>query len=254
MTKITKILSQWKDGDLHSLKWFRLFDIEQRTVYEYYKNKTIDKIGPGIYKKTNTDTIYWQNGIRLLQEEYRKDIFVSSLSALEQQSVVHYAKLGANQTVSLRTYSKAVLPSWFRNITFDSTFSFRQSKLFENVQELNTVTSNGISLKVSCREQAILEFIEELDLSSSFETAINYMELLHSLRPKILQSLLENCNSIKVKRVFLYLSETLHLPYMAQLNLKQINLGRGKRSIYKNGILDPKYLITVPPKLEEGIF
>ena len=67
-----------------------------------------------------------------------------------------------------------------------------------------------------------------------------------SLRPRMVQSLLENCNQIKVKRLFLYLIEKLGLPWSENLDLDRIDIGKGKRVITLNGVLDKKYLITVP--------
>ncbi len=62
-----------------------------------------------------------------------------------------------------------------------------------------------------------------------------------------MQKLLEDCTSVKVKRVFLYLSEKLNQSYFARLNLSKIDLGKGKRQIVKNNAqFDKKYQITVP--------
>ena len=62
----------------------------------------------------------------------------------------------------------------------------------------------------------------------------------------MIQTLLEHCRQIKVKRLFLYLADKLHLPWFEGLDLGRIDTGKGKRVIEANGILDKKYLITVP--------
>ena len=79
-----------------------------------------------------------------------------------------------------------------------------------------------------------------------FDEAGRIMESLMSLRPKMIQTLLEHCRQIKVKRLFLYLADKLHLPWFEGLDLGRIDTGKGKRVIEANGILDKKYLITVP--------
>ena len=63
---------------------------------------------------------------------------------------------------------------------------------------------------------------------------------------KMVQELLEDCNSIKVKRLFLYLAENSDHFWFKELNVKSVNLGKGKRVIDVNGKLDKKYNITVP--------
>jgi tRNA-binding EMAP/Myf-like protein len=57
--------------------------------------------------------------------------------------------------------------------------------------------------------------------------------------------LLENCNSIKVKRLFLFLAESYQHPWLKKINRAKIDLGQGKRVIVKGGKLDSKYQITV---------
>lgn len=79
----------------------------------------------------------------------------------------------------------------------------------------------------------------------SFETVENYMNGLLGLRSDLLQSLLENCSSVKAKRVFLYLAEKLNYDYLKKLDLSKIDLEKGKRQIIlKNSQYDKKYQIN----------
>ena len=75
----------------------------------------------------------------------------------------------------------------------------------------------------------------------------NFQESLLSLRSDTLQYLLEICDSKKAKRLFLYLSDTNNMPWFHRLNIKNIDLGKGKRVVASNGFFDKKYQITVPP-------
>jgi hypothetical protein len=72
------------------------------------------------------------------------------------------------------------------------------------------------------------------------------MEGLMDMRPKVLQSLLEECKSIKVKRLFLFMADQAKLPCLKKLNLCGINLGSGKRVIVLGGNFDSRYQITYP--------
>jgi hypothetical protein len=76
------------------------------------------------------------------------------------------------------------------------------------------------------------------------------MEGLNNLSPKLVQSLLENCQSIKVKRLFLYMAEKAKHPWLTYLDITKIDLGKGKRSIVKSGAFIEKYGITVPKELK----
>jgi len=75
------------------------------------------------------------------------------------------------------------------------------------------------------------------------------MEMLTGLRPDLLQKLLEECKSIKVNRLFLYMAEKAGHSWLDDLDLSKIDLGKGKRSIVKNGVLNSKYQITIPRDL-----
>ena len=81
-----------------------------------------------------------------------------------------------------------------------------------------------------------------------FEEAGEIIENLTVLRPGIVQLLLESCRFIKVKRLFLYFADRAGHDWFNELNLANINLGSGQRQIIKDGILDKKYLITIPKK------
>ena len=76
------------------------------------------------------------------------------------------------------------------------------------------------------------------------------MEGLNNLRPALVQSLLEACQSVKVKRLFLYLAEKSNHDWFTYLDLSKIDLGSGKRSIVKDGVYISRYQITVPKELE----
>lgn len=255
MNKINQILIEWKPGDLHSLKWLKKRGIPQNLAYHYFTNGILDKLGPGIYSRKN-EKPKWQGGVALLQMEFEKKIHVSGRTALELHGHSHYAPLGKKPIVSLTSYSKEKFPKWFSNIDFSCEFKFKNSVLFNSEIKLHQyLDENNSRIWISSRELGILEFINELDLRYSFETAENYMNGLFGLRADVLQELLENCSSIKVKRVFLFLAEKLNYDYFKNLDLSKIDLGKGKRQIVlKDAQYDKKYQITVPKDYGENPF
>jgi hypothetical protein len=254
-SKINQMLTEWIPGDVHSLKWFNERGVPQNTAYEYFKSGTLEKLGPGIYSRKN-EKLKWFGGVRLLQEELEKKIHISGRTALELHGHSHYIPLGQKPIVFLTSYKKEKIPNWFTKIDFSCEFQFKNSVLFtKDVEFAKHEFEKGLSVLVSSRELAILEFINDLDLRYSFETAENYMNGLFGLRADELQSLLENCSSVKVKRVFLYLAEKLNYDYFKKLNISKIDLGKGKRQvILENGQFNQKYKITVPKDYGENPF
>jgi hypothetical protein len=99
-----------------------------------------------------------------------------------------------------------------------------------------------------CQPGVVLTLMEVLYLvptKQSFEEGMLLMENLGDFRPNVVQELLEKCNSIKVKRLFLYMAEKCEHHWFAELNLEKINLEAGKRKIGGGGEFDSKYQISV---------
>jgi hypothetical protein len=254
-SKINQILTEWVTGDVHSLKWFNERGVPQNIAYGYYKSGSLEKIGPGIYPRKN-EKLKWFGGVRLLQDELEKKIYVAGRSALELHGHSHYVPVGEKRIVFLTSYKKEKMPNWFSKIDFSCEFYFKNSVLFtQDVELAKYEFEKGLSVLISSRELAILEFINDLDLRYSFETAENYMNGLFGLRADVLQNLLENCSSVKVKRVFLFLAEKLNYDYFKKLDVSKIDLGKGKRQvILENGQFNQKYQITVPKDYGENPF
>jgi hypothetical protein len=78
------------------------------------------------------------------------------------------------------------------------------------------------SLSISSPERAILECLylapEKMDLVECYQV----MEGLTTLRPALLQQLLEQCHSIKVKRLFLYMAKKAGHDWFKRLNTEKL--------------------------------
>jgi hypothetical protein len=254
MSKINKILTEWKEGDLHSLKWLKERGVGQRLAYKYADElNSLEKVGPGVYKRV-AEPINWMGVVRLFQQELNFNIHISSRSALEFEGHSHYIPI-RRQKIYLRSYgNNKKLPKWFYSLDIDVEFRYKKSKMFpEDLKFLNK-EFDKFQLTLAPRELAILEFIDDSSLSYSLETIENYMNSLLTLRSDVIQNYLELCRSIKVKRVFLYVAEKLNMPWFSKLNLSKINLGSGKRVIVENGEFNKKYNITVDRTHEESPF
>jgi hypothetical protein len=131
--------------------------------------------------------------------------------------------------------------------------SYKQTKLFGNDTRryLNDTEIKNVKIKVSTPEMAAMEMLYLIPNEQSFDEALKIMEGLTTLRPQLVQSLLEERNSVKVKRLFLYMVEKCQHSWFKELRVEKINLGSGKRVIVQNGALDKKYHITVPREYAE---
>ena len=71
------------------------------------------------------------------------------------------------------------------------------------------------------------------------------------MRPLQVQKILETCESIKVKRLFVFMADRAGHAWLKHVDLSNINFGVGKRSIVSGGLLNTKYQITLPKELAE---
>ncbi|MDP1989640.1 MAG: type IV toxin-antitoxin system AbiEi family antitoxin domain-containing protein [Syntrophales bacterium] len=101
-------------------------------------------------------------------------------------------------------------------------------------------------VRISAPERAMLEMLRLVPQKVGFDEARLVRGNLATLRPEVVQGLLESCRSVKVKRLFLYMAENQELPWLAKLDLSKVDLGAGKRIIVPKGRYDAKYRIIVP--------
>src|SRR5690606_30891248 len=81
-----------------------------------------------------------------------------------------------------------------------------------------TLDSDAWPVWGSTPERAVLELLDGVPHRETFEQADKFMEALHTLRPTLVQHLLEQCRSIKVKRVFLWLAERHEFAWLKKLD------------------------------------
>ncbi|TVQ01841.1 MAG: hypothetical protein EA359_13160, partial [Balneolaceae bacterium] len=134
-------------------------------------------------------------------------------------------------------------PGWGILVALDK---IRSVTLFDmSVNALSKVKVDNIKIEISTAERAILEYLHDVPKYEGIDEANYIMEGLTSLRPTVLQELMESCKSIKTKRLFLYIAEHYNHTWFKKLNLSSIDLGSGKREIIKGGKLDNKYNIVI---------
>lgn len=221
-----------------------------RNLQQYYlKSGWLESVGRSAYKKPS-DTIEWQGALNAIQKQTETKAHVGGLSALALQGFSHYFRMN-NETIQLFSPLKTKLPKWFTDYDWKVKIEHHQSSFISIDSGIKELDLNLTKINVSTPERAILECLylapQEMDLVECF----HLMEGLVNLKPKLLNELLANCNSVKVKRLFLYLAEKANHQWFKFLNTDQIALGTGNRMITEKGVYVPKYLISVPKELTE---
>lgn len=86
----------------------------------------------------------------------------------------------------------------------------------------------------------------------TFEMADAIGDGLRTLRPVLLQRLLETVKSVKVRCLALWFAEGHAQPWCERLEPDRIDLGTGNRTLVPKGRLDPTCRITYPRSLDAG--
>ncbi|TFY88175.1 hypothetical protein DYL59_16575 [Pseudomonas kairouanensis] len=252
--KINQLLADWLPGTIATQAWLHEQGIGPNLVQKYLRSGWVERVGHGAWKRKGDD-IDWQSGVFALQQGTCVDIWPGGATALSLAGYSHYLAFG-KQTVDLFATPGAVLPGWFRKYLWPVDVNFHPGGLFNEVEDVALqvfpVPYSRFELKISTPERAVLELIHQSADEMLFSGVVDMLGGLGSLSPRRLQRLLEACNSIRVKRVFLLLARNAGHAWYERIDLSRINLGKGKRQIIRGGRLDKEFLITVPESFASG--
>ena len=187
-----------------------------------------------------------------MQTQLQLPVHVGAYTALNLKGLGYYLALKREETVFLFSNGTQSLPSWFTAHDWGINVRYCYPALFSRhiADSDTTVEIKGVYITISSPEKAMFEVLYLSRNNEDIDYSFQLMEGLTTLRPEFLQILLESCNHVKVKRLFLWMAKKIGHSWARELNEKKINLGKGKRMLYKRGELDTEYLITVP-KIED---
>ena len=226
--------------------WLQAQGYTASNIQKYLSSHWIESMGQGAYKLVGC-LVEWKGLVFGLQQQFK--IHVGGATAMDLLSAAHYVNMGQTH-VFLYAEAHVTLPKWFKK-SCATKVSLIRSLFLESDMGLEVYDCGGFTISISCRERAMLEMIYGINKYSSFEECSLVMEHLSTLRPTMVQLLLEKCHSIKVKRVFLFLAHKNQHTWYKELDLNQIELGKGDRQIVGNGVYDPQFRITYPKGLIE---
>ncbi len=242
-TKINWLMSNWPKGTVKTVKELEELGYSPQLLKIYSKSKWIKLFVRGMYKRYD-DEVNWEGVLFSIQHKESATIHAGGKTALYMKGFGHYIRTQENMVYlfSNRKEIKHVWQNKFKHVILKRTEIFEYSR----IEYFTRYNFDNFSIEISSPELAAMEMLYLVPNEQSFDEAMKIMEGLTTLRANLVQKLLEGCNSIKVKRLFLFMSESLNLPWVRELDLKDLNLGSGKRSIVKEGVLHKKYNITVP--------
>lgn len=219
-----------------------------RDLQKYYlKSGWLERYGFGVFKRPN-ENVQWLGALSSLQRQTDLKVHVGGLTSLSLQGLSHYARLG-NETLYLYSPQYVKLPKWFLDQEWSKQLKHVKTKFLPSGLALFEYKLDSIKLQSSSPERAILECIYLTPSSFDLVECYQVFEGLSNLRPKLLQELLEECTSIKVKRLFLFMAEKANHQWLPFIDQTRIELGKGDRILVKSGVYISQHRISIPKEL-----
>ena len=248
-TKINQLLGSIPSGIVLQSLWLRENNYSLSLQKRYRDSHWLELIGKGAMIRYG-DKVSYEGAIYSLQKQTFSSIHPGGKTALSLLGKAHYLEISVKK-VTVFGGSEENLPVWFQQHDWGFEVGYHQSSFLPIDVGLVDFDIRDFSIKISGAARAIMECLylspEQQNLLECYEL----MEGLNNLHPKQVQQLLEKCHSIKVKRLFLYLADKAGHKWLHYVDLTNVDLGKGKRSIVKNGVYIPKYEITVPKDVVE---
>lgn len=270
MTKLFEGKLNWLEANLPQglvvdAAWLAKHGFSTSLRSQYLGSGRLEQPAHRVYRRPH-GSLDWQQVVVSLQSLLGYPLAVGGRTALDLQGFAHYLAAAPRE---IHLYGSRRPPTWLKNLSLDVRFAYHNDrKLFRKedvASEFGRLEQNvsgdeaGASLRyfregdrafvVSTPERAILELLDELPRHESFEQADKLMASLPNLSPRRLASLLRDCHSVKVKRLFFFFADRHRHAWLKRLNKDDFDLGRGKRMLVRGGKLDSRYQITVPEDL-----
>jgi hypothetical protein len=226
--------------------WLAAKGVNYRLQHHYASvARLLTKIGIGAYVvEAQGCEANVEGALYALSSQLNFDVHIGALTALGSiHHARHFVALGRNK-LQVFMSGAMYIPIWFTK-NFGNDCEIIKTRFLPTHAGLQDMTFNGFQLKASTMERALLESIFLCDGDVGLAEVAQIMETMTSLRPTVLQALLENCSSIRVKRIFLHLADKYKHAWFDFLDLTKVKLGTGKRVISESGTLDKKYLIVI---------
>ena len=245
--KLKNLLAVHLTGTVCVASWLEKQGISKALQQRYRNSGWLESVGRGAFKRPNED-VTWQGGLYALQVQSSLPVHAGALTALSLQGYAHYVRLGAER-VFLFSPPKNNLPAWFKNKDWGQAVHHYKTSVFAPDLALSDYQVGTFSIKISTPERAILECLHLSPDKVGLVEVYQIMEGLTTLRPKLLQPLLEQCSSVKVKRLFLYMADKTGYPWAKRLDRDKFDLGVGDRAITKDGVYVSSYGLSLPKEL-----
>ena len=247
--KIKKLIDEHVPGTVMVASWLESRGISYDLQKHYRRNSWLESVGTGAFKRPN-ESVTWKGGLYALQKQLDIPVHVGGITALSILGYSHYFRI-SEEKIYLFSPLTYKLPAWFRKYSWSNPIQHANTSFLPDLLSLMEREEANFTIIMSTAERAMLEYLyltpRHLDMLEGYQV----LSGLANLRPSVIQELLEKCSSVRVKRLFLYMSEKAGHQWFKLINQSVLDLGKGDRSLVKKGIYNSAYRITIPRELFE---
>jgi len=252
-SKIKKPLEQClPEGQIVNRAWLKAQGFSRAQVDYYLRAGKLEAVAQGVYRRPGPP-LKWEHVVYSLNE-MGCHLRVGGRSALEMQGLAHYLPAGHLKRINL--HGPAKVPGWVSKFPGPFRFEVYNRQLFVSLPEEAQISKPfgfwDWPIPYSTAELAMLELLAGIRDKAGFSVADKFFEAAVNFRPGVLQILLRACINVKAKRLFFWFADRHNHAWRQALETKEIDLGKGKRMIFKGGAFDALYLITVPREMVSG--
>ncbi|MEN8236922.1 MAG: type IV toxin-antitoxin system AbiEi family antitoxin [Pseudomonadota bacterium] len=247
-TKMKLLLEKHKPGTVCLAQWLVGLGISIDLQKQYCKSGWIESVGIGAFKRPD-DEISWAGGLYALQDQAKLPLHVGGPTSLSLLGHAHHFSF-EKELIFLFSPQK-LLPKWFVDYAWQNPIQHIKTITLPVCVGLESYAEANFTIKISTAERSILECLYLTPKYISLVECYQMFEGLANLRPQILQDLLEQCTSVKIKRVFMYFMEKKQHAWVPFLDTTRVSLGQGPRTLVKGGVYIPKFKIVIPKELAE---
>lgn len=281
--KLNRLQRDLPEGLVVDTAWLDAAGYPKSLRDKYLASGWLEHVSRSLYRRpsarlpkaqADAQLMEWERVVLSLQNLMGYGVAVGGRTALELHGFAHYLPADGPREVHL--YTSRSLPGWLstapanaRWVVHNSDRLFKPGGRGRSSLSVEATSGDRLSrdpldedsvatlpwghwhwpLTLSTPERAVLELLAELPNRESFDQVDALFSGLGTLSPRRLQRLLEACQSVKVKRLFLFYADRHNHAWLKQLDRSRIDLGAGKRALVSGGRLDTKYQITVPDSL-----
>ena len=241
-TNLKSLIEKVPHNALVTTKWLEEQGFSRQLLSKYTKNNWLKKLTNGVFVKIGDEPSI-NGAIYALQEQLKSSIHIGGITALDE----YYKKMHNipfKRKQQLFGYRGEKLPKWFKTLYGQNTELNRTTFLPKNIG-FKEQSYGNFSIKIPTLERSILEMLYLVPEKITLNEAYQIIETITTVKPTEFEILLEECSSVKVKRLFLYMAEEVNFNWFKRLNLTKINLGKGVREITKGGKHNKKYNIII---------